>query len=80
MYRPPSPSLPSSGGNQRETDRARAQARQSKLNSKEKMSQGDLLKKKESDALAMRQKQAAADAKKAGGGAGGKEEKDEKKK
>ena len=81
----PLPGCLSSGGNQRETDRARAAARAGKHASKEKLTQGELLKKKESDAEAMRRKQAAADAKRqAGGGAaatgGGKEEKEEKKK
>ena len=77
------PSLFLSGGNQRETDRARAQARAAKNGAKEKISAGDLLKKKEADAEAMRKKQQAAEAKRqaaAGGGGGGKEEKEEKKK
>ena len=53
-----------SGGNQRETDRLRAQARQAKNAGKVKVGNTEAVKKKDSDADAMRKKQEAADAKK----------------
>jgi len=50
-------------GNQRETDRARAQARAAKNAKSAKLPAGEVAKKHESDADAMRKKQQAADAK-----------------
>ena len=55
----------SSGGNQRETDRMRAQARAAKHAGTAKVGNAEQLKKKDSDAEAMRKKQEAADAKRA---------------
>lgn len=55
----------SSGGNQRETDRARAQARQAKLAGAPKEKNTEKLKRQEADAEAMRLKQQKALEKKA---------------
>ena len=55
----------SSGGNQRETDRLRAQARAAKNAKPTKEGNAATLKKADSDADAMRRKQALADEKRA---------------